>query len=75
MSQTHAGPGSGSSYRTPLWVKAFGIVAFILVVMVGIMLLSGGQHGPGMHMPSGASGETPSASVTVEATQHGVQHP
>ena len=45
-------------YSTPRWVKLLGIVVLILVLMVGIVLLTGvgGVHGPGRHMPSGAAG-------------------
>ena len=46
---------------TPRWVKAFGILAIILVVLVAIMLLSG--HGPGCHTSSGdAGGQVPPSS-------------
>jgi hypothetical protein len=43
----------GASHSTPLWVKVFGIIALVLILLVGIMLLSGGggEHGPGRHMP------------------------
>ena len=48
---------------TPRWVKAFGIVAIVLVVLVAIMLLSG--HGPGRHTSSGnAGGRVPPSSFT-----------
>jgi len=48
---------------TPRWVKAFGIVAIVLVVLVAIMLLSG--HGPGRHTSSGdAGGQVPPSSFT-----------
>ena len=40
-----------AAHSTPLWVKMFGIIALVLVLLVGIMLLSGGEHGPGRHMP------------------------
>jgi hypothetical protein len=33
--------------ETPRWVKGFGIVGVLLVVMVVVMLLTG--HGPGHH--------------------------
>jgi hypothetical protein len=34
----------------PGWVKALGIAILLLVaIVVLVMLLSGGQHGPGMH--------------------------
>ena len=47
---------------TPRWVKVSGIIALVLVLLVGIMMLAGvgGDHGPGRHMPSGgAGGHTP----------------
>jgi len=48
---------------TPRWVKAFGILAIVLVVLVAIMLLSG--HGPGRHTSSGeAGGRVPPSSLT-----------
>lgn len=45
-------------YRTPRWVKIIGIIALVLVLLVGIILLTdlGGEHGPGRHMPSGGAG-------------------
>jgi hypothetical protein len=43
---------------TPRWVKLSGIVALVLVlVMVIVLLASGGDHGPGRHMPSGGDGD------------------
>jgi hypothetical protein len=37
----------------PRWVKVFLIIAAALVVlMVALMLVSGGQHGPGRHRSS-----------------------
>lgn len=52
-------------YRTPRWVKVSGIIALLLVLLVGIVLIPGigGEHGPGRHMRSGgAGGDTPPAS-------------
>ncbi len=61
MSQTHETPDRGSTYHTPRWVKLFGIIALILVLLIGIMLLTGGDHGPSRHLPSGdAAAGTPS---------------
>jgi hypothetical protein len=37
---------------TPRWVKAFGTVIVVLILLVGVMMLVGG-HGPGAHMPAG----------------------
>ena len=59
---------------TPRWVKVSGLIALVLVLLVGIMLLAGvgGGHGPGRHLPSGgAGGHTPPSSVT----EHGVKQP
>ena len=54
---------------TPRWVKVFGIIAIVLVLLVGFILITGvgGPHGPGRHSPSGdAGGDTPIASVMGE---------
>jgi hypothetical protein len=43
--------------RTPRWVILLGIVALILVLLVGFILITGlgGPHGPGRHEPSGGA--------------------
>ena len=48
----------------PRWVKVFAasVVALILIG-VAVMLLSGGQHGPGRHTSSSAQSPTASAGV------------
>ena len=67
---TGAGSDHGSAPSTPRWVKVFGIIALVLVLLVVIMLISG--HGPGHHMSSAGLGAlTPPFSVTV----HGVHQP
>ena len=60
-------------YRTPRWVKLFGIIALALVLLVGIVLLTGvgGDHGPGRHLPSGHAGDPPSFSVAEDHTPSG----
>jgi hypothetical protein len=45
--------GSAAPPKMPLWVKVFGIVLIVLALMIGIMIISGGEHGPGRHIPSG----------------------
>lgn len=41
----------------PRWVKVSGIIAAVLVLLVLIvMLASGGRHGPGRHLRSGDGG-------------------
>lgn len=63
---TGVGPDRGSTTGTPRWVKVFGIIGLVLVLLFVIMLfLGGGGHGPGRHTPSGeAGGATPASSVT-----------
>ena len=53
MSQIHVEPDRGSSPSTPRWVKVFGIIVIIVVLLVGIVMLTGlgGQHGPALHSP------------------------
>ena len=41
--------GSGSVARAPRWVKVFGAVLVVLILLVGIMMFVGG-HGPGAHL-------------------------
>jgi hypothetical protein len=47
---TGAGPG------IPRWVKVFGIIVLVLVLLFVISLLAGVRHGPGLHTPSGNAG-------------------
>lgn len=46
------GSGLGLATSTPRWVKVFGIIVIVLILLVGIMMLVGG-HGPGAHTRSG----------------------
>ncbi len=46
------GSGLGLATSTPRWVRVFGIIVIVLILLVGIMMLVGG-HGPGAHTPSG----------------------
>ena len=65
---TGVGPG------IPRWVKVFGIIVIVLVLLVGIIMFTGigGQHGPGRHMPSGgAGGQTLPSSVIEDYTSRG----
>jgi hypothetical protein len=62
--------GHGSPPGIPLWVKVFGIVALVLVLLVIIMLFAGGgSHGPGRHIPSSDAGNH------IPLIAHGVQRP
>ena len=44
---------------TPRWVKVFGVIAAVAIVLLVILLVFGGGHGPGRH------GSSPSAGVTM----------
>lgn len=57
--------------RTPRWVKVFGGIAVVFVVLFIVSQFIGGGHGPGRHFPSGADGNTSPANVT----QHGAHQP
>ncbi|MBW3663924.1 MAG: hypothetical protein KY469_12555 [Actinobacteria bacterium] len=48
-------------HRMPTWVKVFLAASLIAVVLVVVLLaLAGGDHGPGRHLPGGeAEIETP----------------
>ena len=69
MSQPNDGPDHETSYKTPGWVKGFGIVLVVLVLLVVIVLVTGlgGEHGPQRHMPSG------DASVGTATVEQDVQ--
>jgi hypothetical protein len=43
---------------TPRWVKAFGIVAIVVLLLIGFILFTGlgGPHGPQRHGPSSDGG-------------------
>ena len=38
-------------HTTPRWVKVFGIIALVVVLLFVLLLLFGGPHRPGRHMP------------------------
>jgi hypothetical protein len=56
MSRTQAGSDVTQTYSTPRWVKVSGLIALLLVLLVGFLLLTGG-HGPGRHAPAPAPTE------------------
>ena len=43
---------TGTRQGMPRWVKVFGIIAVILVLLFVISMLAGVRHGPGLHTPS-----------------------
>ena len=50
---TNLPPDPSDDTSTPRWVKVSGVIVIILVLLFGIMILTGGNHGPGRHL-SGA---------------------
>ena len=51
---------------TPRWVKVFGIIGVIRVLLIIGMLFTG--HGPGRHMHSGLRIHTPSTGIVLGRT-------
>jgi hypothetical protein len=69
-SSGHDRQSSNAYPGTPRWVKVSVIVALILgLLVVVIMVASGGSHGPGRHLPSGDAGGR------VLAMAHGTHRP
>jgi hypothetical protein len=59
---TERGPSAGP----PRWVKISGIIALALVLLLLVVLLAGGNHGPGRHQSSrGHGGPLPSVATAV----------
>ena len=58
------GAAQGGPPRVPDWVKVSGIIVIIVIVaLVAIMLISGGEHGPGRHSAV-APGQTERSALT-----------
>jgi hypothetical protein len=62
--------GAESTTDTPRWVKVFGLVAAIIVVLLVLIALLAGGHGPGRHTQSWPPGTgTPPFSAAMPGTQ------
>jgi hypothetical protein len=59
------------STRTPRWVKVFGIIAVVVVLLFVIMLLTGGagRHGPERHTGSRPGHQTAPSGMTHGGAQ------
>ncbi len=45
---------SEAAIGTPRWVKVFGVVSLVVILLfVILMFAAGGRHGPSRHMPRG----------------------
>jgi hypothetical protein len=65
-----AGPEHLSA-GTPRWVKVFGAVAAVIAILVVVLLLVGGNHGPGRHFSGDTGGEaTPAGAHTPPPGGH-----
>jgi hypothetical protein len=64
---TRVRPDRGSTTGAPRWVKVFGIIALVVVLLFVIVAITGigGRHGPGRHIPSagGAGAQMPPSGV------------
>lgn len=50
VTQPTRGSATGNRPATPRWVKALALAAVVVIlVVVAIMLIAGGEHGPGRH--------------------------
>ena len=45
-------------HTTPRWVKVFGIIALLVVLLFVVLLIAPGPHGPGRHMSRGRAQPT-----------------
>ena len=54
----------------PRWVKVSGIIVAVLVLLVIVLLASGG-HGPRRHLSGRVGGHAPLSSVTASLTVSG----
>lgn len=66
---TDVRPDRRSPSGTPRWVKISGIIALVLILLFVIMMLvGGGNHGPGRHVPSGDAGGHSFGTIPVYVT-------
>ncbi len=42
---------SGAIVGAPRWVKVFGAIALVVVLVAVLLLIGGGDHGPSRHSP------------------------
>lgn len=64
-------PDNDSRGRTPRWVKVFGAIMVLVILLFIILMFTrgpGGQHGPARHMQSGRVSQTLASATMVEQT-------
>jgi len=64
MADPRSDSDTGDDTGTPRWVKVFGIIFLVVVLLFFILLFTRGPHrGPGEHrLPGSPSGHTPGGS-------------
>ena len=74
--ETDEPPVADTTIGPPRWVKVFGAVSLLVVLLFILLLLTGrgGEHGPGRHGSSGGSSTVGEHVPPVGAT-HGEQQP
>ena len=67
---TGIAPDREATTGTPRWVKVFGLIAFVVILLFVILMFvrgPGGRHGPGRHMGSAdAPDDTNAISIVME---------
>jgi hypothetical protein len=66
----HLAADRGSPPGMPRWVKVSGIIVAVLVLLVVVLLVSGG-HGPRRHASGDAGSQASVSSVTASLTLSG----
>jgi hypothetical protein len=56
----------GLNTSTPRWVKVFGTILILVILLFVIMLFTRGRHGPSRHLRPGNGSQTPSAERGAE---------
>jgi len=64
-----AGASADAPAGIPRWVKVFAVVGLVIIVLLVVAMLVGGNHGPGRH-----SGGEAAPTMPVSATQPGGGH-
>lgn len=57
-------PYYDSTNSTPRWVKVFGVIGLVLVLLFVVLQFIGGGHGPGRHMAP--TGMMPNTTPSIE---------
>ncbi|MBA3746526.1 MAG: hypothetical protein H0W96_03420 [Solirubrobacterales bacterium] len=70
-SDTNAVDDPQSPPAAPRWAKVFAVIAVVAIVMVAVMLLAGGDHGPGRHTSADPGSPAPTSGVTLSSFADG----